>query len=126
MIQLTIEQSFDFYLNSLKRCGLHLLEMTEDEIYYQIFDEFATEYPASLSQYTLDRLESEGLIDSQVSELSKLLQKKLLEIDNTDHWDIDKVKHSEKWKKILELSDEVKKLVYQYQRDMWGIELEYV
>jgi hypothetical protein len=124
MIQLTIEQSFDFYLRSLKRCGLHLLEKTDNKIYYQIFDEFAIEYPASLSNYTLERLESEGIITSTIHELSKLLEVRLSKIDNTSQWNVGSLKHSEEWRDILQLSDEIKKLVYQYQRDVWGIELD--
>ena len=124
MIQLTIEQSFEFYLSSLKRCGFHLLELTNDEIYYQIFDEFATEYPASLSEYTLERLENEGRITSTIRELSKMLQERLLKVDNTLQWNVDSLRASKEWQEILYLSDEIKKLVYRYSRDVWGIELE--
>ena len=102
----------------------HLLEKTNDEIYYQKLDEFATEYLASLSEYTLERVESEGIITSSIHELSKLLQVKLFKMDNTPQWNVESLKHSEDWKDILQLSDEIKKLVYQYHRDVWGVELE--
>ena len=124
MLQLTIEQSFDFYLKSLKRCGLHLLEKTYDETFHQIFEEFAIEYLASLGKYTLDRLEGEGLITSSIYELSKLLEAKLSKIDNTSQWNVDSLKHTKDWKDILQLSDEIKELVYQYHWDVWGVELE--
>jgi len=60
-----------------------------------------------------------------IYDLSKSLQMKLLKIDNTKQWNINELRYSEQWKEILELSDEIKKKVYQYQRDVWGTELDY-
>lgn len=124
MIKLTIEQSFDFYLGSLERCGVHLLEMVEEDIEYEIFEEFETEHPASLSRYTLDVLESNGIIDENIAQLSKELQTKLLILERGNSlWNVDALKKSSKWKEILQLSDEIKELIH---RKWSNEELEYL
>ena len=114
MIKLTIEQSFDFYLTSLGRIGMHILKVTDKEIEYQIFEEFETEYPAALSKYTLDVLEECGIIDTNIVKLSRELQTKLLIFERENSvWNVEALKDSSKWKEILQLADEIKGLINQ-------------
>lgn len=123
MIKLTTEQSFDFYLTSLERCGLHMLKLANDEIEYQIFEEFTTEYPASLSEYTLNVLIENGIIDANIAILSKSLQDKLLELNGSSLWNTKSLKVALEWKGILQLSDEIKELIHQKWSDE---ELDYL
>jgi len=118
MIKLTTEQSFDFYLTSLERCGMHILELTNNEIEYQIFEELAMDYPGSLSKYTLTVLEESGIIDENIAHLSKDLQTKLLILERGNLlWNVDALKKSAEWKEILQLSDEIKELIHQKWSD---------
>lgn len=123
MRKLTTEQSFDFYLSSLERCTINLLQETDEVIGYEIFDEFTIEYPASLSKYTLEVLESNGIIDENIVCLSKELREKLLKLDGSLLWNINSVKKTSEWKAVLQLSDEIKGLILQ----RWSNEeLEYL
>ena len=118
MIKLTTEQSFDFYLTSLERCGMHILELTNNEIEYQIFEELATDYPGSLSKYTLTVLEESGIIDENIAHLSKDLQTKLLILERGNLlWNVDALKKSAEWKEMFQLSDEIKELIHQKWSD---------
>jgi len=118
MIKLTTEQSFDFYLTSLERCGMHILELTNNEIEYQIFEELATDYPGSLSKHTLTVLEESGIIDENIAHLSKDLQTKLLILERGNLlWNVDALKKSAEWKEMFQLSDEIKELIHQKWSD---------
>jgi len=118
MIKLTTEQSFDFYLTSLERCGMHILELTNNEIEYQIFEELAMDYPGSLSKYTLTVLEESGIIDENIAHLSKDLQTKLLILERGNLlWNVDALKKSSEWKEMFQLSDEIKELIHQKWSD---------
>jgi len=123
MIKITTEQSFDFYLSSLERCGIHLLKISDKEIEYEIFEEFTTEYPASLSEYTLNVLEENGIIDKNIAILSKNLQDKLLKLNGSSLWTTNALKATTEWKETLQLSDEIKELIHQKWSDE---ELEYL
>jgi len=124
MAKLTTEQSFDFYLTSLERCGMHILELTNNEIEFQIFEEFAMDYPASLSKYTLNVLVENGVIDENIVHLSKEFQTKLLIIERGNSlWNVNALKESLEWKEVLQLSDEIKELIHQKWSDE---ELEYL
>lgn len=50
--KLTTEQSFEYYLSSLCMLGLHTINLSDEEIEYEIFEELAIDYPAALSPYT--------------------------------------------------------------------------
>lgn len=117
MIKVTLQQSFDFYLGTLERCGIHLFKMSDKEIEYQIFEEFTTEYPGSLSRAMIERLEDNGIIDEEIAELSGELQTKLLWLNGTEMWDVESLKTELIWKEILLLSDRIKELLHQKWSD---------
>jgi len=97
---------------------MHILELTNNEIEYQIFEELATDYPGSLSKYTLTVLEESGIIDENIAHLSKDLQTKLLILERGNLlWNVDALKKSAEWKEILQLSDEIKELIHQKWSD---------
>ncbi|MGC6768502.1 hypothetical protein [Enterococcus sp. LJL51] len=114
MKKLTIEQSFKYYLSSLNRLGMKIINLEDKEIKHQIFEELAIDYPASFSQYTREVLEENDIIDRNISLLSKQLQTKLLELERGEVlWHVKAVKTASEWKEILQLSDEIKKLIHQ-------------
>lgn len=80
MKKLTTEQSFEYYLSSLCMLGLHTINLSDEEIEYEIFEELAIDYPAALSPYTRELLVDNDIIDRELSLLSKQLQTKLLNL----------------------------------------------
>jgi len=117
MIKITLEQSFDFYLGSLERCGVHLFKMSDKEVENQIFEEFTTEYPGSLSRAMLERLEDNGIISEEIAELSQELQTGLLLLNGTEMWNVESLRTELGWKEILFLSDRIKELIHQRWSD---------
>lgn len=123
MKKLTTEQSFEYYLSSLCMLGMHTINLSDEEIEYEIFEELAIDYPAALSQYTRELLVDNDIIDRELSLLSKQLQTKLFELDGGILWNVKALRTTPEWKEVLRLSDEIKGLIHQQWTDE---ELDYL
>ncbi|MCI2580088.1 hypothetical protein KC281_06945 [Listeria monocytogenes] len=123
MKKLTTEQSFEYYLSSLCMLGIHTINLSDEEIEYEIFEELAIDYPAALSPYTRELLVDNDIIDRELSLLSKQLQTKLFELDGGILWNVKALRTTPEWKEVLRLSDEIKGLIHQQWTDE---ELDYL
>ncbi|EAA0415771.1 hypothetical protein IBL99_001046 [Listeria monocytogenes] len=123
MKKLTTEQSFEYYLSSLCMLGMHTINLSDEEIEYEIFEELAIDYPAALSPYTRELLVDNDIIDRELSLLSKQLQTKLFELDGGILWKVKALRTTPEWKEVLRLSDEIKGLIHQQWTDE---ELDYL
>ncbi|EKZ4847426.1 hypothetical protein QO278_002111 [Listeria monocytogenes] len=123
MKKLTTEQSFEYYLSSLCMLGMHTINLSDEEIEYEIFEELAIDYPAVLSPYTRELLVDNDIIDRELSLLSKQLQTKLFELDGGILWNVKALRTTPEWKEVLRLSDEIKGLIHQQWTDE---ELDYL
>lgn len=121
--KLTTEQSFEYYLSSLCMLGMHTINLSDEEIEYEIFEELAIDYPAALSPYTRELLVDNDIIDRELSLLSKQLQTKLFELDGGILWNVKALRTTLEWKEVLQLSDEIKELIHQKWTDE---ELDYL
>ncbi|WP_242190900.1 hypothetical protein [Listeria monocytogenes] len=121
--KLTTEQSFEYYLSSLCMLGIHTINLSDEEIEYEIFEELAIDYPAALSPYTRELLVDNDIIDRELSLLSKQLQTKLFELDGGILWNVKALRTTPEWKEVLRLSDEIKGLIHQQWTDE---ELDYL
>ncbi|EOV6034116.1 hypothetical protein ACN95T_001354 [Listeria monocytogenes] len=115
--KLTTEQSFEYYLSSLCMLGMHTINLSDEEIEYEIFEELAIDYPAALSPYTRELLVDNDIIDRELSLLSKQLQTKLFELDGGILWNVKALRTTPEWKEVLRLSDEIKGLIHQQWTD---------
>lgn len=59
-------ESFQLFLETLKHSNSNVLTLSDDLMEYYLLEEFAIEAPAYLSEFTLDRLANEGLIDEEI------------------------------------------------------------
>lgn len=122
MKRLTVGESFDGYLRSLKMCE-DVTRMNDKELYYYIFDEFLGNITAYISSYTLDRLENEGIIDKNIYDISSNIRNELLGMVNGPYWNVNAVKTSGQWEQIFE---KLKKLDVLIHRRWTDEEIEYL
>lgn len=123
MRTISIGRSFELFLDTLSQCGKDILKMSDEMIAYYILEEFITGVSSFLNNFTLDRLENKGIIDPEISEKSKILQKKAMGIDNTERRSAKSIKNSTEWEEIINLSDEIKALVHEKWKNK---EIEYL
>jgi len=120
--ELTIGESFNGFFNSLKEKN-NLENMTDQELYNYIFEDFLGDIVAYLSPYTLDRLENEGIIDEDIYSLAKNIRNELFEMINGPLWNVNSVKISKEWSKIFE---DLKKLDILVRKKWTEEEIEYL
>lgn len=113
MNSITVGKLFELYMDTLQKCGIQILNLSDEMIGYYIFEEFIVGITSFLSKNSLDRLENEGIIDEEIYSQSEMLRTVTLEIEQTDLWNIDSVKNSKKWKTVMQISDNIKELICQ-------------
>ncbi|MFS0881492.1 hypothetical protein [Metabacillus niabensis] len=120
---ITIGESFELFLETLKHSNSNVLTLSDELIEYYLLEEFAMEAPAYLSEFTLDRLRSEGIIDEEILGKSKKLQSVYFLIDQMKVWNSLSIKKSSEWKEIFSLSDQICELIHKKWTDE---EIEYL
>ncbi|EAC9077707.1 hypothetical protein HB822_06860 [Listeria innocua] len=118
MNPITIGQSVEFFLETLAECSKEKLNLSDEMIEHYILEEFIVSVAGAFSNFTLERLYDEGIIDSNIKDKSRLLQSKVMELDNTNLWNVEAIKTSPEWAEVIQLSDEIKRLV----TDKWTSE----
>lgn len=108
-----VGESFDLFLETLKHSNSEVLNLSDELIEYYLLEEFAIEAPAYLSEFTLNRLLNEGIIDANILEKGKTLQKMYLSMDQMKNWDASFIKESSEWGEIITLSTKIFELVRQ-------------
>ncbi|OPX42929.1 hypothetical protein CLHUN_32530 [Ruminiclostridium hungatei] len=108
---ISIDKLMDFYMDTLQKCGVYLLDMEDEDIEYNIFEEFDINVVSFLHQNTLSKLKDANLISEQIVEKSIELREKYLAMQNTEACNVESVRNNKEWRNILELSDNIKSLI---------------
>ncbi|OPH47917.1 hypothetical protein BC351_39175 [Paenibacillus ferrarius] len=114
MEYISIEELYELYVDTIKRCGTYLLDSDDLVIGYNIFEEFDIGAISFLNTDNLKKLIEDGLISYEIMLKSSTLRSKFLAIQQGDEWKINAVRHSSHWKEILELADEINSMVVRY------------
>ncbi|MEO1769336.1 hypothetical protein [Candidatus Enterococcus ferrettii] len=112
MKRLSLGEKFDWFIDTLNKSGMFILDLSNKEIETFVFEDLIVGVTSFFSKNNLIELKENGLIDGDIEEKAYLLREKILSIDNTDLWNVDSVRQSSEWLDIFELSDELKKLLY--------------
>lgn len=111
MQNISIGKLFDLYVNTLEKCGKFVLNFSDDNIGYYIFEEFDIGVVSFLYSDNLKKLKDKGMIDEIIFEKSCFLRLNVMSLQGSKLWNIESVKNSIEWMKIMELSDEIKDLI---------------
>ncbi|EAC3306422.1 hypothetical protein AE177_02645 [Listeria monocytogenes] len=123
MKKLTIGGKFDWYIDTLEKSGMFILELSNEEIETFIFEDFIVGVTSFFSKNNLSELKANEIIDEDMEKNAYLLREKVLKIDNTDLWNINSVRQSSEWLDIFRRSDELKRQL----KERWSDEeIEYL
>ncbi|TYV57656.1 hypothetical protein [Listeria monocytogenes] len=123
MKKLTVGGKFDWYIDTLEKSGMFILELSNEEIETFIFEDFIVGVTSFLSKNNLSELKANEIIDEYMEKNAYLLREKVLKIDNTDLWNINSVRQSSEWLDIFRRSDELKRQL----KERWSDEeIEYL
>lgn len=112
-MDISTEKLMELYVDTLKKCGINLLGLGDEDIEYNIFEEFDVGAISFLHDDTLSKLKKANLITEEISQKSSVLRSKFLRLHNTDLWNVYSVRNNKYWYEILKLSDEIKSLLHQ-------------
>ncbi|EAA0331593.1 hypothetical protein DYZ52_00561 [Listeria monocytogenes] len=123
MKKLTVGGKFDWYIDTLEKSGMFILELSNEEIETFIFEDFIVGVTSFFSKNNLSELKANEIIDEDMEKKTYLLREKVLKIDNTDLWNINSVRQSSEWLDIFRRSDELKRQL----KERWSDEeIEYL
>lgn len=109
-----IDKRYEEFKHTLEQCGVFLLNLSDKKIEYHIFEEFDISARTLLFKDMLEIFLDEGIIDDSIKEKCLLLRERFVNIEpnKPELWNVESVKNSKEWREILELSDEIKELLY--------------
>lgn len=109
-----IDKRYEEFRYTLGHCGTFLLNLSDKEIEYHIFEEFDISARTLLYKDMLEIFLDEGLIDDSIHEKCLLLRELFVNIESNQPnlWNVESVRNSKKWLEILQLSDEIKEILY--------------
>ncbi|EAE1292671.1 TPA: hypothetical protein IQA43_002011 [Listeria monocytogenes] len=123
MKKLTVGGKFDWYIDTLEKSGMFILELSNEEIETFIFEDFIVGVTSFFSKNNLSELKANEIIGEDMEKNTYLLREKVLKIDNTDLWNINSVRQSSEWLDIFRRSDELKRQL----KERWSDEeIEYL
>lgn len=123
MKKLTVGGKFDWYIDTLEKSGMFILDLSNEEIETFIFEDFIVGVTSFFSKNNLSELKANEIIDEDMEKNAYLLREKVLKIDNTDLWNINSVRQSSEWLDIFRRSDELKRQL----KERWSDEeIEYL
>ncbi|EAD0679125.1 hypothetical protein MY47_05890 [Listeria monocytogenes] len=123
MKKLTVGGKFDWYIDTLEKSGMFILELSNEEIETFIFEDFIVGVTYFFSKNNLSELKANEIIDEDMEKNTYLLREKVLKIDNTDLWNINSVRQRSEWLDIFRRSDELKRQL----KERWSDEeIEYL
>ena len=105
------EKLMELFVDTLQKCGLNILKMSDDCIAYNIFEEFDIGATSFLHINTLSRLRASNLINEKIVRKSSDLRNKFFQLQHGDQWNIESIKRTNEWMEVLTLSDEIKTLL---------------
>lgn len=113
----TCNEKFDFFKEAFSHCGTFLLDLSDEDIEYHIFEEFDGDCTSFLNKYNLNLLRQSGKITMEIVDMALELSSKFRALEGTELWNMRSIRKDEKWLEIMELSDRIKSELTQFT---WG------
>ncbi len=96
MSEISAAELYELYVDTVGRCTNDLLRMSDQDINYNLFEEFDVGARSYLHESALVKLRQAGYIDDEMLAASKKVREKWLALQNKP-WRIEEVKTKEEW-----------------------------
>lgn len=101
-------ERYELFKEALNHCGKFLLDLSDEDIAYHIFEEFDGDCTSFLNEKNLERLRLSNKITIEIVDMALELSSKFRALENTELWNVSSIRGNERWFEILELSDRIK------------------
>jgi hypothetical protein len=109
MQNISLNKLFDLYNDTLCKCGIYLLNEEDEIINYNIFEEFDIGVISFLQEDSLQKLLDGKLINQLEFVNSLKLRYMVLNLQNSNEWNIKSLRTSTNWFKVMVLADKIKR-----------------
>ena len=108
------EDRYQRFVYALQQCGKFLMTASDETIETCIFEDFDIGIRGDICDENLELFIYEGWINEEIKDKCLKLQSLFFNIHNKHPqiWNIQSVRTSKVWREVLELSDEIKSLLY--------------
>jgi hypothetical protein len=107
MTEISVSELYALYLDTVERATSNILDLTDEEIAYNLFEEFDIGAICYLHEDSLVKLYRAGLIDAEMVAISKEVRKRWLILQEGSR-SIEDIKKRNDWKELFELCDWLK------------------
>jgi hypothetical protein len=104
--EITTEQLYDLYLDTARKCTSRINSMSDEDIEYNLYEEFDIGVLSFFHTDSLSRLFDAGKISEKTVSLSKEIREIWIELQ-TKKWEINEIKKDSDWQKLFLLCDEL-------------------
>lgn len=108
------KDKYERFVFTLNRCGKFIIDSTDEVIETYIFEDFDVGIRGDLCDENLELFMEEGWIDEEIRKSCLKLRSLFCDIQmkQPQIWNIQSVRASKVWYEIMELSDEIKSMLY--------------
>jgi hypothetical protein len=107
MSQISAQELYELYIDTIARCTSEVRNGSDDEIQYNLFEEFDVGAHSFLHEDALSRLRDAGYIDDEMVALSKQVRERWLALQ-PQSWTAEEIKSKEEWRQLFQLCDQLK------------------
>ena len=108
-----LEERYQNFKKTIQECGSYLLTESDGTIKHNLFEEFSIDVISFLHEDTLNLFLDEGMIDDDILKKSIELRNSFMQLEkNVKLLSVEAVRTFEEWKRILRISDEIRKMLY--------------
>ena len=112
-MMISLEERYENFKKTIQECGSYLLTESDDTIKHNLFEEFSLDVISFLHEDTLNLFLDEGMIDDDILKKSIELRNSFMQLEkNVELLSVEAVRTFEEWKRILKISDEIRKMLY--------------
>lgn len=104
--EITPLKLFEFFLDTAKKCSSAVIFQTDEEMSYNLFEEFDAGVRSFFHEDNLQKLFKQGMINETLMSTSKQIRQKWIELDSkTDR--LDEIRTAPEWRELFRLGDEL-------------------
>jgi len=102
--EISVAELYELYLDTVGRCTSELLNRSDEEIEYDLFEEFDVGAHSFLHEDSLAKLRHAGFIDDEMVAVGKRVRESWLELSQ-EPWTIQDIKTRQEWRELFRLCD---------------------
>jgi hypothetical protein len=104
MSEISVVELYELYLDTIGRCTSALLARSDEDILYELFEQFDIGAITFLHENTLAKLRAAGYIDDEAVAVAKLVRERWLDLSQR-FWTVQDIRNREEWKELFRLCD---------------------